>query len=81
MERLKRALNSGQVPVWMYRNLALGRTADRLAGSELRELLLLIAKQPDGFNVASEILYMRFFSDRSASGSTSRNSLRPAGSS
>jgi hypothetical protein len=65
MERLKRALTSRQVPIWMYRNLALGRRPDRLAGGDLRELLLLITEQPDGFDVASEILYMRFFLDRS----------------
>ena len=66
IERLKLALCSGQVPVGMYRNLAFGRTTDQLAGSDLRDLLLLIAAQPDGFNVALEILSMRIFSNRSA---------------
>jgi hypothetical protein len=66
VERLKRALNSGQVPIWMYRNLALGRTTDQLAGGDLKGLLLLIAEQPDGFDVALEILFMRLYSDRSA---------------
>ncbi|MDR3454767.1 MAG: hypothetical protein P4L96_18540 [Rhodoferax sp.] len=63
VERLKRALNSGQVQVGMYRNLAHGRTTGQLEGSDLRDLLLLIADQPDGFDVALEILYMRLFSD------------------
>jgi hypothetical protein len=65
VERLKRALNSGQVPVWMYRNLAGGRATDELAGGSLSDLLLLIAEQPDGFDVALEILFMRLYSDRS----------------
>ncbi|NEU12101.1 hypothetical protein G3T14_08145 [Methylobacterium sp. BTF04] len=64
VERLKRALNSGQVPVGMYRHLALGRTTDQLAGSDLRDLLQLISQQPDGFDVALEILCMRVYSDR-----------------
>lgn len=66
VERMKRALNSGQVPIWMYKNLAFGRTTDQLAGSDLRDLLQLIADQPDGFYVALEILSMRLYSDRSA---------------
>ncbi len=66
VERLKRALISGQVPVWMYRNLAFGRTTDQLAGADLRDLLRLITEHSDGFDVALEILSMRFYSDRSA---------------
>jgi hypothetical protein len=66
VDRLKRALNFGQVPVWMYRNLALGRTTDQLAGADLRDLLLLIVERPDGFDVAVEILFMRLYSDRTA---------------
>lgn len=66
IERLKRSLIAGQVPVWRYRNLAFGRTTDHLAGGVLKELLLLIADQPDGFDVALEILDMRLFADRSA---------------
>ena len=50
----------------MYLNLALGRTTETLAGRDLKDLLLLIADQPDGFGVALEILYMRLHSDRSA---------------
>lgn len=64
--RMKQALNSGQVPIWQYRNLAFGRRTDPLAGSDLKDLILLIAEQPDGFDVALEILSMRLFSDRSA---------------
>ncbi len=66
VERLKLALSTRQVPVWMYRNLAFGRTTDLLAGTVLKDLLLLIADQSDGFVVALDILYMRLHSDRSA---------------
>lgn len=66
VERLKQTLGSGEAPIWMYRNLDIGRTTDDLAGSDLKDLLLLIADQPDGFDVALEVLYMRLHSDRSA---------------
>ncbi|MEG6509975.1 hypothetical protein V6C03_13470 [Methyloligella sp. 2.7D] len=65
VERLERALQMKRAPVWKYGALAGGRTADQLAGSDLKRLLLLIADQVDGFDVALEILHMRFFSDRS----------------
>lgn len=65
VERLKQALIARQVPIWMYRNLALGRTTDQLAGRDLRDLLLLIAEQADGFEVALQILFMRLYSDSS----------------
>lgn len=66
VERLKRALKADQVPIWMYRNLALGRTTDQLAGADLADLLQLIADKPDGFEVALNVLSMRLYSDRSA---------------
>jgi hypothetical protein len=65
VDRLKRALGKGAPPVWMYRDLAFGRTTDRLSGSDLKDLLQLIADQPAGFDVALEILYMRLYSDLS----------------
>jgi hypothetical protein len=61
--RLQRGLGSG-VPVRMYRSLAFGRVTDTAPAGPLKDLLLLIADQPDGFDVALEILYMRFHSDR-----------------
>jgi hypothetical protein len=66
VERLKRALSTGQVPVWTYENLAFGRATDKLSGAVLKDLVLLIADQSDGFDVALKILYMRLYSDRSA---------------
>ena len=65
VERLKQALIARQVPIWMYRNLSLGQTTDQLAGHDLRDLLLLIAAQKNGFEVALQILFMRFHSDSS----------------
>lgn len=66
VERLKRALRTGRLSVSTYQSLAFGRVTDHLDGDVLKDLLLLIADQPDGFNVALEILDMRLFSDRSA---------------
>lgn len=64
VDRLMSALNSGQVPVEMYRKLAHSRTTSQLTGSDLRDLLLLVADQLDGFDVALELFCMRLFSDR-----------------
>lgn len=66
VQRLTRALQSGLVPVQMFRSLTLGRATDHIAGVDLKDLLLLIAEQPDGFSVAVEILSMRYFSDRTS---------------
>lgn len=65
VERLKGVLQSGQIPVEMYRQLSHGKTTSQLAGSDLKDLLLLIADQSGGFNVALEILHMRLYFDRS----------------
>lgn len=64
VERLKRALITGQVPIWYYRNLAFGRATDHLAGGVLKDLLMAIASYSDGFDVAMDILYMRLHADR-----------------
>lgn len=64
-ERLTRALTERRVPVRMYQNLAYGGATDHLAGGALKDLVLLIADQPDGFDVALDILYMRLHADRS----------------
>ncbi|MBI5543492.1 MAG: hypothetical protein HY901_06355 [Deltaproteobacteria bacterium] len=64
--RLRRALVAGQAPISAYRSIAFGRKTDHLAGRTLKEIVLLIAEQSDGFDVALEILFMRLFSDRSA---------------
>lgn len=66
VEQLKQALRAGHSPIRMYRNLAFGRITEHLSGEALKGLLLLIADQADGFDVAQEILHMRLYSDRSA---------------
>ena len=64
IERLERSLSEGLVPIHMYQHLASGRATDQLTGATLKRLLLLIADQPEGLDVALKILVMRLFSDR-----------------
>ncbi|WP_332879396.1 hypothetical protein [Massilia sp. S19_KUP03_FR1] len=64
MARLQQALQNG-VPVKKYRYLAYGQVTDSAPAGPFKDLLLLIADQPDGFDIALEILHMRFHSDRS----------------
>lgn len=66
VDQLKRALIAGTVPVQTFQHFAYGRVTDHMAGAVLKDLLVLIADQPDGFEVALEVLSMRLFSDRSA---------------
>ncbi|MET3916101.1 hypothetical protein ABID97_002883 [Variovorax sp. OAS795] len=58
-ERLERALRMRQAPVLTYRHLAYGRTTEHLPGGILKRLLLRIADEAEGFEVALEILFMR----------------------
>lgn len=66
--RLERAVGIDLVPIWTFKYLAYGGVASRLPGNRLKDLLLQIANQPDGYPVALEILYMRYFSDRTSQG-------------
>ncbi|WP_339527059.1 hypothetical protein [Pseudomonas sp. EL_65y_Pfl2_R96] len=66
VERLKRALNERLVPVWMYQHLTLSRIDIHMASGVIKDLLCLIANQPDGFNVALELLFRLLHSDSSA---------------
>lgn len=66
IKRLKRALSGEQVTVRECRSLAYGRSTEHATGELLQELLLLIADQPDGVDVALEILSTRLDSDRCA---------------
>lgn len=66
VERLKQVLSAGCAPISMFQNLAYGRATDHLPSSFLKDLLLLIADQKNGFDIAVEILGMRLFSDRVA---------------
>jgi len=65
VRRLQRALDA-QLPVWVFRYLAFGRVTDHVPAGPFKALLSRIADQPEGFDVALEILYMRFHSDRSS---------------
>jgi len=58
--RILKALKENTSPVWMYRNLACGRSHEPIADDQLCELLELIWQQKDGQIVAIDILSMRF---------------------
>lgn len=66
VDRLEQAITSHKAPIWTYRNLAYGRVTDTITAPILKNLLLLITAQPNGPDVAIEILYMRLHSDNSA---------------
>lgn len=61
--RLVEALRSGLTPVAPFMNLKLGRATDALPGSIIRNLILTIAEQQDGLEVALEILHYSDASD------------------
>lgn len=63
IERLQTSLRDGRVPIRSYQCLAYGQRTDHLPGALLRDLLLLMADQTRGVEVALDILSMRFFSD------------------
>ncbi|MGR9265631.1 hypothetical protein [Rhizobium leguminosarum] len=65
IDRLKRALRSGNVPVRMFRHLVAGGAMVRMTGRDLGDLLLLMMEHPDGAKVALGILSKRLFADRS----------------
>lgn len=64
LNRLLAAIQHGNVPVWRYRELTLGRATDPILSSDLRNLLTLISMLPDGFEVAVDILHMKLHSMR-----------------
>lgn len=61
--RLQSSLRDSRVPMDRYRCLAVGRCTDDVPGVLLRDLLLSMADQTRGVEVALNILSMRFFSD------------------
>lgn len=63
MGRLQSSLRDSRVPMDRYRCLAVGRCTDDVPGVLLRDLLLSMADQTRGVEVALNILSMRFFSD------------------
>lgn len=64
LERLHQSLDLGKAPTWRFRCLAAGRATDAIPGRDLKTLLMAIASKADGYDVAIEILNMRFFSER-----------------
>lgn len=64
VDRLKRAATLGKAPVGAFRFPALGRSSDGIGGDDLRTIVLSLAKQENGYGVATDILSMRFHSDR-----------------
>ncbi len=58
--RILKALKENISPVWMYGNLACGRSHEPISDAQLCEMLDLIWQQEDGQTVAIEILSMRF---------------------
>lgn len=63
VQRLTRSLRAGSFPVAMCRPLGYGRRTDALSGEVLGSLLSAIAAQPDGPDVALDILHMRIHAD------------------
>jgi hypothetical protein len=64
VRRLHESLAAGKAPMWQHQYLSGGRVSDPIPGPELKTLLHEMAAKDGGFDVAIEILYMRFFSDK-----------------
>lgn len=62
-DRLKRAITLGKAPIGAFRYLGMGRSSDALSGDDLRTIVLSLAKQENGYPVATDILSMRFYSN------------------
>jgi hypothetical protein len=63
-DRLKRAVTLGKAEVSAFRSLGWGRSSDAISGDDLRTIVLTLAKQENGYGIATDILSMRFHSDR-----------------
>lgn len=63
VSRLHKALELDQADITQYHALAYGRASDDVPGPQFRDLLLAIAKKPDGLTVALEVLSMRLVSN------------------
>lgn len=64
MARLRHSLASNTAPIARFHVLAWGRATDGIDPRELADLLAAIAEKASGFDVAAEILSMRFYADR-----------------
>lgn len=63
-DRLKRAARLAIAEVGAFRSLGWGRSSDAISGGDLRTIILSIAKRENGYEVATDILSKRFYSDR-----------------
>lgn len=52
VDRLKQTLGAGSTPVRNYRVLAFGRLTDQISGRDLKDLILLLLAQTEGFDVS-----------------------------
>jgi hypothetical protein len=66
-KRLLRSLELGKAPIQNYRNLLSGGATHNLSGHDFNKLLLGIAAEPDGADIAIEILCMRISHARNQS--------------
>lgn len=62
--RLKTSLESDVAGVWLFQRLAWGRAHESIKDDQLAELLELLVDKPEGHEVATDILRMRFHRDR-----------------
>jgi hypothetical protein len=70
VERLMRSLAIGKAEIGIYGNLIMGGITHELGGADFNGLLLRIAQAPDGADIATEILFMRLFSEEGRSRSS-----------
>lgn len=63
LERLTRVLEARKVPSRRFQVLMSGRWTEPLPGAALKDFLIALSKQKDGFQFAVQILYMRLHSD------------------
>ena len=61
--RLVRSLKEGKAETRIYRNLVAGGVTHQVSGADFNNLLMRIAAEPDGLDVAIEILCMRLAFD------------------
>ncbi|MGC2519604.1 MAG: hypothetical protein WA373_10940 [Burkholderiales bacterium] len=57
--RLSRSVARGAAKAWTYSQLGLGRASDRITPGTFKKLILEIARLPDGFPTAIDLLGMR----------------------
>jgi hypothetical protein len=62
--RRHRAVELGKAPITSFYNLAYGRASNNIPGAQFRDLVLAIARKPNGGPVGLEIVSMRLHSDR-----------------